>query len=147
MSTPHRHLPPLQVRERAACMCVHGESCSSFAPGHALHLIQARLASATPSEWVDAIVESSDAENGVVFVRTLVEGELVELWNGSGAAREVVTGAPGRAARPLRRARRRVAALQHPAGLVRPQSCGGRQAIFIMLSLSAMQASMHALQD
>ena len=94
MSTPHRHLPPLQVRERAACMCVHGESCSSFAPGHALHLIQARLSSATPSEWVDAIVESSDAENGVVFVRTLVEGELVELWNGSGAARESVTGAP-----------------------------------------------------
>ena len=94
MSTPHRHLPPLQVRERAACMCVHGESCSSFAPGHALHLIQARLSSATPSEWVDAIVESTDAENGVVFVRTLVEGERVELWNGSGAAREAVTGAP-----------------------------------------------------
>jgi hypothetical protein len=94
VSTPHRHLPPLQVRERAACMCVHGESCSSFAPGHALHLIQARLSSATPSEWVDAIVESTDAENGVVFVRTLVEGELVELWNGSGAAREAVTGAP-----------------------------------------------------
>ena len=94
MSTPHRHLPPLQVRERAACMCIHGESCSSFAPGHALHLIQARLSSATPSEWVDAIVESTDAENGVVFVRTLVEGERVELWNGSGAAREAVTGAP-----------------------------------------------------
>jgi len=94
VSTPHRHLPPLQVRERAACMCVHGESCSSFAPGHALHLIQARLSSATPSEWVDAIVESTDAENGVVFVRTLAEGELVELWNGSGAAREAVTGAP-----------------------------------------------------
>ncbi|HET8896605.1 MAG TPA: hypothetical protein VFN04_05000 [Protaetiibacter sp.] len=75
-------------------MCVHGESCSSFAPGHALHLIQARLSSATPSEWVDAIVESTDAENGVVFVRTLVEGERVELWNGSGAAREAVAGAP-----------------------------------------------------
>jgi hypothetical protein len=75
-------------------MCVHGESCSSFAPGHALHLIQARLSSATPSEWVDAIVESTDTENGVVFVRTLVEGERVELWNGSGAAREAVTGAP-----------------------------------------------------
>jgi hypothetical protein len=94
VSTPHRHLPPLQVRERAACMCVHGESCSSFAPGHALHLIQARLSSATPSEWVDAIVESTDDENGVVFVRTLGEGELIELWNGSGAAREAATGAP-----------------------------------------------------
>ena len=27
-------------------------------------------------------------------MRTLVEGALVELWNGSGAARESVTGAP-----------------------------------------------------
>lgn len=94
MSTPHRHLPPLQVRERVACMCVHGQSCSSFAPGHALHLIQARLSSATPSEWVDAIVESADAHQGVVVVRTLAEGERIELWSGSGAAREAVTGAP-----------------------------------------------------
>jgi hypothetical protein len=94
VSSPHRHLPPLQVRERAACMCIHGESCSSFAPGHALHLIQARLSSATPSEWVDAIVESTDADQGVVFVRTLVAGELVELWNGAGAARDAVVGAP-----------------------------------------------------
>ena len=148
MSTPHRHLPPLQVRERAACMCVHGESCSSFAPGHALHLIQARLASATPSDWVDAIVESADAANGVVVVRTLVEGELVELWSGSGAAHEARTGRT--------RSRSTAATTCSPSGRcastscgaeLRPQSCGGRQAIFIMLSLSAMQASMHALQD
>ena len=94
MSSPHRHLPPLQVRERAACMCVHGESCSSFAPGHALHLIQARLSSATPSEWVDAIVESTDAVAGVVRVRTLTDGALVDLWNASGAAREAAAGTP-----------------------------------------------------
>lgn len=94
MSTPHRNLPPLQVRERAACMCVHGESCTSFAPGHALHLIQARLSSATPSEWVDAIVESTDAARGVVVVRTVTEGELVELSSWSGAAREACAGAP-----------------------------------------------------
>jgi len=30
-----------------------------------VHLIQARLSSATPSEWVDAIVESTDARVGV----------------------------------------------------------------------------------
>lgn len=94
MSSQHRHLPPLTVRERAACMCVHGLSCSSYAPGHALHLIQARLSSATPTEWIDAIVESTDAERGVVLVRTLLTGELVELWNGAGAARDAVAGAP-----------------------------------------------------
>lgn len=94
MSSPHNHLPPLQVRERAACMCVHGEACSSFAPGHALHLIQARLASATPSEWTDAIVESTDAVTGVIVVRALETGESVELWSGSGAAHEVAAGTP-----------------------------------------------------
>ncbi|MGZ8804728.1 MAG: hypothetical protein ACXWZG_05430 [Microbacterium sp.] len=94
MSSPHNHLPPLQVRERAACMCVHGESCSSFAPGHALHLIQARLSSATPSEWADAIVESADAASGVVVLRTIAEATQVELWSGSGAAHEVAAGTP-----------------------------------------------------
>ena len=94
MSSPRNHLPPTPVRERAACMCISGQSCSSFAPGHALHLIQARLSSATPSEWADAIVEATDAEAGVVILRTVADGERVELWNGSGAAREVVPGVP-----------------------------------------------------
>ena len=94
MSSPHPHLPPLSVRERAACMCVSGRPCSSFAPGHALHLIQARLSSATPTEWVDAIVEATDAETGVVVLRTLEDGHRVELWSGAGAAHEVGAGAP-----------------------------------------------------
>ena len=94
MSTPHRHLPPFQVRERATCMCVHGESCSSFAPGHALHLIQARLSSATPSEWVDAIIESTDADTGAIVLRTVDGDEHVDLWSGSGAARETTAGTP-----------------------------------------------------
>jgi hypothetical protein len=93
VSSPHRHIPPLPVRERAACMCVHGDSCSSFAPGHGLHLIQARLASATPSDWADAIVESVDAASGDLLVRTL-DGESVVLWNGSGAADAVSAGTP-----------------------------------------------------
>ena len=94
MSTPHSHIPPLQVRERAACMCDHGDSCSSFAPGHALHLIQARLASATPSEWADAIVEASDARSGFVIVRRIIDGTAVALWNGSGAAAHAAPGTP-----------------------------------------------------
>ena len=58
--SPRNHIPPVEVQERAACMCDDGDACSSFAPGHALHLIQARLAAATPSDWSDAIVEASD---------------------------------------------------------------------------------------
>lgn len=94
MSSPHSHLPPLSVRERAACMCVHGESCSTFAPGHALHLIQARLAAATPSEWVDAIVEANDPTTGVSALRTVLGGEVVEVWTGSAAARNIALGTP-----------------------------------------------------
>ena len=93
MSTPLNRLSPLPVRERAACMCSHGDRCSSFAPGHALHLIQARIASATPSGWVDGLVESTDALSGDLVVRTL-DGDVHALWNGSGAALEVSQGTP-----------------------------------------------------
>jgi hypothetical protein len=74
-------------------MCEHGDTCTSFAPGHALHLIQARLAAATPSDWADAIVEAADARSGFVIVRTLT-GDAVALWNGTGAAGAVAVGTP-----------------------------------------------------
>lgn len=93
MSTPlHRHSPH-EVTERAACMCDHDDICSSFAPGHALHLIQARLASATPSGWVDAVVEWADAVTGELRVRTL-NGDAQTIWNASGAALEAPSGTP-----------------------------------------------------
>ncbi|MFT4229895.1 MAG: hypothetical protein QM602_06375 [Microbacterium sp.] len=74
-------------------MCAHGDECSSYAPGHALHLIQSRLASATPREWVDAIVEHADARTGHLIVRTL-DGALLALWNASGAAEAATVGTP-----------------------------------------------------
>lgn len=94
MSTPHPHIPPLEVRERAACMCDRGDACSSFAPGHALHLIQARLAAATPSDWADAIVEASDQRSGFLIVRTLTGADPIALWNGTGAAAHAAPGTP-----------------------------------------------------
>jgi hypothetical protein len=93
VSTPLHRLSPLEVTERAACMCDHGDVCSSFTPGHALHLIQARLASATSSEWVDGIVESADAVSGDLVVRDL-DGIAHALWNGAGAALEAAEGTP-----------------------------------------------------
>lgn len=94
MSIPHIHIPPLTVRERAVCMCEHGEKCSSFAPGHAIHLIQTRLASATPSEWIDAIVESADGESGHVRLRSVLDATTIVVWNGSGASRHLAEGTP-----------------------------------------------------
>lgn len=93
MTTPLTRRPPFEVRERAACMCGHGYACSSFAPGHALHLIQARMASATPSGWTDAVVESADPASGVLSLRTL-DGDEHALWNSGGAALEANPGTP-----------------------------------------------------
>ena len=93
MTSPQTRLPPLEVRERAACMCGHGYACSSFAPGHALHLIQSRMASATPLGWDDAIVEDADTASGVLALRTL-DGTRVTVWNAGGAALEATAGAP-----------------------------------------------------
>lgn len=94
MSSQPSRIPPLEVREAATCMCAHGLDCSAFAPGHALHLIQSRLASATPSEWVDAIVEAVDEASGIVVVRTVQDDATVSLWNGAGAAGAVEPGTP-----------------------------------------------------
>ncbi|BDZ40492.1 hypothetical protein [Microbacterium suwonense] len=93
MTTPQTRLSPLEVRERAACMCEHGYACSSFAPGHALHLIQARMASATPRGWVDALVAAADPASGIVTLRTL-DGDAITVWNAGGAALEAVAGTP-----------------------------------------------------
>lgn len=93
MSSPRIHTSPIPVRERAACMCATGSACSSYAPGHALHLIQARLASATPTDWVDALVDSVDEASGELSIRTL-DGDVIALWSGAGAAASVVSGLP-----------------------------------------------------
>ncbi len=93
MTAPLNRLSPLEVTGRAACMCSTGGRCSSAAPGHALHLIQARLAAATPAGWTDALVAAADPISGDLVVRTL-DGETHALWNASGAALEAAVGAP-----------------------------------------------------
>lgn len=78
MSSPHRFPTPVEVKGRAACMCATGGSCTSVSPGHAMHLIQARLIAATPREWTDAIVTS--VSEGVAVLHTL-DGARVEVWS------------------------------------------------------------------
>ncbi|MGB4777703.1 hypothetical protein [Microbacterium sp.] len=93
MSASQNRLTPAPVRQDAICMCARGGACSSFAPGHAVHLIQARLVSATPAEWVDAIVTTTDADEGSIVLHTL-DGSTVALWNGAGASSAVTVGTP-----------------------------------------------------
>lgn len=74
-------------------MCFTGQTCSSFRPGHALHLIQSRLATSTPTGWVDAIVIGIDDE-GTVTVRRFDTDEDIAVWNAQGAAKAVELGSP-----------------------------------------------------
>lgn len=94
MSSPRSNTPPLLVREAAVCMCDHGGRCSSFEPGHALHLIQSRLASATPSDWADAFVDDADAATGVIRLTAFATGEQIVVWSASGAAIDLAPGTP-----------------------------------------------------
>lgn len=94
MSIPFRPTRSPEVRTGAECMCAHGSSCSSYAPGHALHLIQARLASATPSDWTDAVVSAIDALRGEITVVALHDGRSQRVWNASGAAGRIRIGEP-----------------------------------------------------
>jgi len=91
--TPHDRLTPAPVRQERTCMCAHGGACSSFAPGHAVHLIQARLVSATPAEWIDAIVAST-SEDGSLELASLADGARIALWNGAGVTEIITAGEP-----------------------------------------------------
>ncbi|CAN7256076.1 hypothetical protein LJR045_001125 [Microbacterium sp. LjRoot45] len=94
MYASHDRLTPAPVRQDAPCMCAHGGACSSFAPGHAVHLIQARLVSATPAQWEDAIVTTVERSAGRIVLHRLEDGADVELWNGAGIVDAVVPGSP-----------------------------------------------------
>ncbi|MGW9113596.1 hypothetical protein [Microbacterium sp. NPDC055683] len=60
-------------------VCLHeaGAMCAEVGAGHDMHMLQRRLASATPSRWVDAIAGHADADgwldlaglDGVVLTR------------------------------------------------------------------------------
>lgn len=93
MNTQLSSHSPVEVTDRAVCMCTRGLACDSLAPGHALHLIQARLASANAARWADATVVSADTARGTIEIVTL-EGAAHTVWNAGGAALEVATGTP-----------------------------------------------------
>jgi hypothetical protein len=75
-------------------MCMHGGACSTFGPGHAVHLMQARLVASTPSEWVDAIVEAIDDRTGEIVLRAVADGGALRLWSASRTPGSTKTGEP-----------------------------------------------------
>jgi hypothetical protein len=94
VSSQQNRRTPAPVRRDELCMCGHGGVCSSFEPGHAVHLIQARVVASTPSEWVDAIVTAGSDADGTLLLHTLADGTAISLWNGAGAAAAAPVGTP-----------------------------------------------------
>lgn len=63
------------------------------AGGHGLSLMQERLAAATPSKWVDAVVVSVSAA-GWVEVGLLSDDSTVVLWNHADLTNQIGVGDP-----------------------------------------------------
>lgn len=66
-------------RPAAIGPCLCGDACESYAPGHRLHPIWARAAAATPSQWVDAVVEATSPD-GFVELYAVLTGEHLVVW-------------------------------------------------------------------
>ncbi|HEY5224550.1 MAG TPA: hypothetical protein VIJ18_16065 [Microbacteriaceae bacterium] len=73
--TIHAHSHPA-----LAHACEQGQMCATEGPGHALSRIQLSIASATPSRWQDAIVDSLSGDGRAVLVPVFGE-EPVAVWH------------------------------------------------------------------
>jgi hypothetical protein len=61
-------------------MCAPGSDCDTLSAGHSLSFMRHRLAAATPSKWVDAIV-SEVVSDGRIRVTTVGDRGEVVLWH------------------------------------------------------------------
>lgn len=59
--------------------CEHGAMCEHTGAGHAVSPMRLRLASATPSRWRDATVETVTAGGWIALA--LLDGERVWAWH------------------------------------------------------------------
>jgi hypothetical protein len=75
------------------CTCEQPSMCVSESAGHSLSTIQLRVASATPSKWVDATVHAVHADGRAVLAPTF-GGADVTVWNHAGLAHVLAVGDP-----------------------------------------------------
>jgi hypothetical protein len=89
---PHAATEPQQGAVMGMRGCELAAECRSDRPGHGLHPMQQRLAAATPSKWLDAIVLGVD-EAGFATLATL-DGELRRVWHHDGFGGALAPGDP-----------------------------------------------------
>lgn len=89
---PHAPTEPRQGAVMGMRGCELASECRSDRPGHGLHPMQQRLAAATPSKWLDAIVVAVDAA-GFGTLATL-DGELRRVWHHDAFGGKLAVGDP-----------------------------------------------------
>lgn len=85
-------LTTARLQQSLATACEQGEMCVHDRSGHQLSAIQWRLATATPSGWVDALVTAVESD-GWITVATLA-GERVRVWNHANRTDSLHVGEP-----------------------------------------------------
>jgi hypothetical protein len=76
---PYAATQPHTGRAMGMRGCETHEACTSDRPGHGVNAVQARLAHATPSKWIDAIVLGIDSAGFVTVVD--LAGGIRRLWH------------------------------------------------------------------
>ena len=85
-------LTTARLQQSLATACEQGEMCVHDRSGHQLSAIQWRLATATPSGWVDALVTAVDGD-GWIALATL-DGERLRVWNHADRTGTLTAGDP-----------------------------------------------------
>lgn len=81
------------VQDVMQCARAAGESCLNHGAGHAMHALQERVTSATPSKWRDGFISHVSA-GGWIGVELLETGETAWLWNHADLTASVTVGQP-----------------------------------------------------
>ncbi len=89
---PHAATTPHQGAVTGMRGCERASECRSDRPGHGLHVMQQRLAAATPGKWLDAIVVDVD-DAGFATLVTL-DGDARSVWHHDGFGGAVAAGDP-----------------------------------------------------
>jgi hypothetical protein len=77
----------------ASCAWEQADMCADNRPGHSVHVLQLRLAAATTSKWLDAIVTSVHAD-GWIELAPLGGGSARRVWNHEDLTRTLSAGDP-----------------------------------------------------
>jgi hypothetical protein len=73
--------------------CGRDADCEILGPGHGLSLMRRRLAEATPSKWIDALIEHV-SDTGIIDIARIDDGTSLRFWHHADNDLGLVVGDP-----------------------------------------------------